>query len=257
MKRRGWALAGLLLAAWLAPFAAPHDPARVHGEVALAPLSFHYPLGTDPLGRCLLSRILFAARTSATLALGVVALALVAGLAAGCAAAYWPRWDSIIRWWIDTTLAFPGTLVALVAAAIFGPGWLTIVFALAATTWTKYARVSRQIALSLRDAVFVDAARAIGAGPFHILRRHVAPILLPPIVELAALGAAQAILSGAALSFLGLGIPAPTPEWGSLIAAARPYTRAAPHLLLLPAAALLLFVYALQSLAGDRDAARD
>jgi peptide/nickel transport system permease protein len=231
----------LVSVAALAPWISPNDPLAVHVHERLSPPSRSYPLGTDDLGRCVLSRLLYGMRLSLGISVVVVALSASLGTVAGIAAGYGGALvDEILMRLVDALLAVPGLVLALVIAGLLGPGAPALVLGLCATGWMRYARVVRGIVVSTKHSLFIDATRALGAPGSYILTRHVLPEVLPSVQILASLGMSGAILSIAALSFLGLGLQPPSPEWGSMLQAARPYLRTAPALMMLPGAAILL-----------------
>jgi peptide/nickel transport system permease protein len=151
-----------------------------------------------------------------------------------------------IEFLTDVFLSLPGLIVALSINGVLGAGMPGLIVALAASGWMRYARVVRGVVLSTRSSEFVEAAIAAGAAPAYVLRRHLLPHALPSILALAPLSAANAILNASALSFLGLGVPPPIAEWGSMLSAARPYMRVAPHLVIVPGLAMTLLIALLQ-----------
>ncbi len=238
------------LAAAGASWVAPYDPSDIVSS-SLAPPSADHLLGTDRLGRDLLSRVLHGARLS----VGGAGLALVCimalGLTLGSIAGFYGQWfDIVIMRVVDAVLAIPTLVLAMAIAGLFPPGLLTVVTALTAVWWARYARVTRALVLSWRDRQCVEAARALGAGDLHILIRHLAPHILAPILALSALEFGTLILSVSALSFLGLGAQPPSPEWGTMINDAKTVFLVAPHTFLAPAVAVTLVVLAL-NVAGE------
>lgn len=236
----------LISVSLVAPWLAPHPPNEAHpGLVAVGPTR-EFPLGTDALGRCVLSRVLYGTRTSLVIGVAVMTIAAVFGSAAGLTSGMFEGPISgIIEFATDVFLALPSVVLALSVNAVLGAGTPGLILALAATGWMRYTRVVRAMVLSTRSAEFVEAAVAAGAGPVYVARRHLLPHTLPTVLALAPLGAANAILNASALSFLGLGVPPPTAEWGSMLSLARPYMRVAPHLVIVPGLALTLLVGAL------------
>jgi peptide/nickel transport system permease protein len=207
-----------------APILAPHDAlvqditARLRPP-AWQPLgSLDNLLGTDQLGRDLLSRIIFGARASLTASLSAVVLASALGVGLGLLSGYYGRLvDQVIMRLADVQLAFPFLLLAITLMAVFPPNLLTVVIVLAISGWVTYARLARGQILSLREREFVAAARVLGASDGRIMLRHILPNLVPTIIVVATVQVAQFILVEAALSFLGLGIRPPTPSWGNMI----------------------------------------
>ena len=249
-------VAGFVLAALLAPWIAPADPTALVLEERLAPPSAGHPLGFDELGRDVLSRLLFGARVSLAVALAVVGLAGTLGTVLGAVAGYrGGRLDGALMRLTDVFQAFPGILLAIALVAVLGPGLGHVVVALVAFGWVDYARLARGQVLQVREADYVAAARGAGVRAPAILWRHVLPNVLPPLLVQASLGMAGAILAESALSFLGLGLEAPTPSWGGMIDAGRGHLVDAPHLAVFPGIALFAVVLGLNLLAdglGDR-----
>lgn len=248
----GGVLAALsVLVALLAPWIAPYDPTAQELERRLSPPSADHPLGRDELGRDILSRLIYGARVSVSVGLSVVVLAALLGAAVGSVAGFvGGRTDAVLMRVTDAFFAFPGILLAIALVAVLGPALRHVVVALVAIGWVGYARLVRGQVLQLREQEFVMAARAAGVPGRRILGRHVIPNLLPALVVQASLGMAGAIMAEASLSFLGLGIQAPTPSWGAMINAGRGHLLDAPHLALFPGIAILLTVMGLNFL-GD------
>lgn len=242
----GLALLGLLLVlVVLGPALAPHHPAAVNPDARLQGPGGVYPLGTDGLGRCLLSRLLHGARWSlgpAVLAMGaVVAVGVAVGAAAGYAGGLM---DTVLMRAVDVLLAFPALVPAVAIVGMLGPGVWHLTVAVAAVWWAGYARVVRGLVLSSRERPYVQAARALGFGSSRIVFRHVLPGVLPSVVVLASVDTGAVILTVTALSFLGLGVQPPTPEWGAMLADARGFLLTAPQLMLWPGLAISLAVIA-------------
>lgn len=209
------------------------------------------PLGTDDLGRPVLDRLIVGSRTSFLVAIGVVALSLVLGVAVGGIAGYAGGWlDLVTVRLIDVFLAFPGILLAIALAAVLGPGLGNLVIALSAVGWVGFARLTRAQILSLRGRDHVLAARALAVPPHRILMRHLLPLAAAPLVVEATFGIASVVVAEAGLSFLGLGIQPPAASWGSMIRDGVAYMLVSPHLVLAPGLALLMVVLAV-NLAGD------
>jgi len=246
----------LVLVAILAPFIAPHDPIEQHLDRRLLPPSWQYPLGTDDLGRCILSRLIYGARVSLQVGAVVVGITALFGTLLGLIAGYRGGVvDEVIMRIVDVLLAFPGLILALVIAGLLGPGLFNVMLALSLVGWTGYARVVRGCVLSAKERTFVEAARALGSSNFHIMFRHILPEALPPVIVMATLGMGRTILAAAALSFLGLGAQPPMPEWGSMLNGGRAFLRVAPHLTTFPGLAIMITVLAFNFLGdGLRDA---
>jgi peptide/nickel transport system permease protein len=262
LRRNRAALAGLLviilliLAAVLAPLLAPHDPNAVALEGRLRAPGDAHPLGTDELGRDILSRLLYGARVSLWVGIVTVALSGCIGVAGGLLAGYLGGvWDAIIMRLVDVFLAFPVIVLAIAIVAVRGPGLTNVLIALALVYWTTYARVARSVVLVLREEDYTWAARTLGATPSRIILRHLLPNAVAPLVVLASLGMGNAILAEAALSFLGLGIQPPEASWGSMLNFGMQFLRDASHLSLMPGLAIFMTVLGFNLLGdGLRDA---
>jgi peptide/nickel transport system permease protein len=246
----------LALAAVLAPVLAPHDPlaTSLDGLTATgAPVGPGpgYPLGADPNGRDVLSRLLYGARVS--LVIGIVAngLATVIGVLVGMVAGYLGGWvETVLMRITDVVMSFPILLFCIALIAITGPSSRNVVIVIAIIYWTSLARIVRSLVLSLKEREFITAARTLGLSHLRIMVRHVLPHLVPAIIVYATLGVASSILIEASLSFLGIGVPIPDPSWGQMIDQGRQYFQIAPWLLFFPGIALVLTVLAF-NLAGD------
>ncbi|HEX4311314.1 MAG TPA: ABC transporter permease [Acidobacteriaceae bacterium] len=245
-----------VLMALLAPLLAPYSPAALDLAHRLAPPTSAHWLGTDELGRDILSRVIFGARLSLTVAVSVVGLSFLLGLIFGGIAGYYGRWIDITinTFLMNAFLALPGILLAIAFVAFLGPGLLNLILALSIGGWVGYARLVRAQVLSVREREFVEAARAVGASDFRIFTRHILPNILQPLIVQAAIGMAGAVLAEATLSFLGLGVPPPAASWGSMLNDARPFLFDAPHLVVFPAIAVMLCVLSFNFLG---DALRD
>ena len=257
MESKHWFYAGaailLLLAAsaLLAPVLAPHDPTRQNLDQDLIAYSSAHPLGTDKLGRDILSRTLYGSRISLLVGITTVALSLSIGLAIGSLAGYAGGWaDQLLMRVVDILLAFPGILLAIAFTAVLGPGLDHVIVALCLIGWTGYARLVRGEILTLREREFVHAARALGCKPSRVILRHLLPNLLPPLLIQATFGLAAAIIAEGSLSFLGLGVEPPTPSWGSMLNEGRQFLLVAPHLTTYPGLAIMITVLGL-NLVGD------
>jgi peptide/nickel transport system permease protein len=235
--------------------AAPHDPLRQDLPHALAKPSAEFPLGTDQFGRCILSRILFGARLS--LVVGVIATAIGAtvGIVLGLAAGYFPRLDALVMRTMDVLLAFPSILLAIAIVAALGPSLGNVMIAVGVRSIPSFARLSRSMALSLKELEFVKGAEALGAGHGRVLFRHILPNSVSPLLVFSSMQVATAILLAAILSFLGLGVQPPTPEWGKMVSDGRAYLMEAPHVSLFPGLAIFVAVMGFNCLGdGLRDA---
>ncbi|GAB7021888.1 ABC transporter permease [Salidesulfovibrio brasiliensis] len=244
----------LVFFAVFAPQVAPHDPDRQHLAHRLEGPSAEFPLGADKLGRCVASRIIYGLRPSLGLAVTITALAGFIGTSLGIFAAYFKALDALLMRITDCFFAFPGIVMALIAISILGPGETSLMIALALPGWPKYARVARSKALSIRECGYVEASRAIGAGPFYILRHCILPGVLPSVVTISTLGIGGKIIHIAGLGFLGLGVQPPVPEWGTMLIKGLPVIEVAPHVSLSAMAAISLSVLAFTMLGeGLRD----
>jgi len=233
-------LAGFVLAGAAAPWLAPHNPAAIDLLHRLQGPSAAHWAGTDELGRDTFSRLLWGARLSLAVSVSVVSVSLALGLAIGGVAGYRGGWvdTALTTFAMNTFLALPGILLAIAFAAFLGPGFANLVLALAIGGWAGYARLVRAQVMAVRDREYVDAARALGASGMRIFFRHILPNIVQPIMVQAAIGMAGVILAEATLSFLGLGIPAPAPSWGSMLNDARLHLFDSPRLVLFPALAI-------------------
>jgi len=245
-----------VVTASFAPLIAPYDPLKANLREMLRPPSLRHPLGTDELGRDILSRIIYGSRISLTLGVVSVGIGLMGGLPLGAVGAYYGgAADLVIMRFIDILLAFPAILLAIVVVSILGPGLYNAMIAVGVAQLPIYARLIRSVVLSIKEKDFVEAARALGAGDSWILFRHIVPNAMAPIIVQATLNIASAILSAAALGFLGLGAQPPTPEWGTMLSKGRVYLRVAPHVTTFPGLAILLTVLGFNLLGdGLRDA---
>jgi peptide/nickel transport system permease protein len=228
---------------------APHDPLdqdvarRLLPPVWLAGGGHDYLLGTDQLGRDILSRIIYGSRISLLIGLLSVVLSLPIGVGVGLLAGYFTgRLDDITMRIADVQLAFPFILLAITIAGVLGPSPRNVILILAVGGWVVYARLARGQALSLREKEFIEAARSLGGGSFRILFRHMLPNVVSPIIVVGTFGVAQMILLESSLSFLGLGVQPPTPSWGGMLNDGRPYITVAWWLTTFPGAAIMLTV---------------
>lgn len=249
-----------ILGAIFAPVLTPY-PEQGRGDPNILekfqPPSRTHLLGTDYLGRDVLARILYGGRVSLSMGLMVVVLAVLIGTPLGAIAGYYGgRWDNLIMRITDMFLAFPPLLLAMAIAAALGPSFTNAMIAIALTWWPWYTRLVRAQVLSLRERHFIEAARSIGVTNFTIIRRHVLPNILTPVLVQGTMDLGSAILTGAAISFIGLGVQAPTAEWGSMISQGRIYFIERPWFA--GAAGMAIFLVTLAfNLLGDavRDAA--
>lgn len=237
-------------AALFAAFVAPYDPNAMDYEFMLPP-SLAHPLGTDDLGRDLLSRIIQGAQISLFVGVSTVAIALVAGLGLGLAAGFYGGWiDNIIMRYIDLQWAFPNIIIAVYLVAVFGAGLTNIIIALSLAFVDDFARVARSMVLSIKQEQYVAAARTVGVSDFRIMWRHILPNAAAPIIVQATVSISYAILGEATLSFLGLGVEADTPTWGLILAEGRSFISRAWWIGVFPGLAIMLTVLSINFL-GD------
>jgi peptide/nickel transport system permease protein len=234
-----------------APVLSPYDPLKGRlGERLRAPSAAHW-LGTDELGRDVLSRVLYGARITVQIQLAAVGIALAVGAALGLTAGYVGRWvDQLIMRLMDILMAFPGIFLALAIIAALGTGLGNVIIAAGIFLVPQFARVVRASVLTLKDMEFVQAARALGQGDFAIVFRYLLPNSLAPIIVQTSLRMATVLLTASGLSFLGLGVQPPSPEWGAMLSNARSYMITAPHVAMIPGLAIALVVLGF-NLLGD------
>jgi peptide/nickel transport system permease protein len=249
-----FALVALLLfigLALFAPLISPYNPNTIDLKNKNLSPSGEHLLGTDYLGRDLLSRILIGAQTSLSIAFGVVLISLLFGTVMGCAAGYYGGIvDETLSRIIDIFLSFPGVIFALTILGVLGSGVFNLILALSIVQWAHYARVMRGQVLSLKRQEFVLSAVTSGAGDFYIIRKHIVPNAIAPVLVLATIDLGHVILSIATLSFLGIGLPADIPEWGSMLSAGKEFIRTAPYQTIFPGLAITFFVV-IFSVLGD------
>ena len=252
MPRLGAALVLLVvLVAVVVPWVSPYDPAFQLLADRLTPPSLAHPLGLDELGRDMLVRIAIGARLSLAVGLSVVAVSASVGTWLGAVAGYRGGWlDQALSRVMDVLLAFPGLLLAIALVAMLGPGLWHVWLALVSIGWVGYARLVRGLVLKLRELDYVQAARALGASRWWIVRRHLVPAVLPAVLVQATTGMAGVMLSEASLSFLGLGVQPPVPSWGTMLSGGRAHILDAPHVTIVPGLAIALLVLGL-NLLGD------
>jgi peptide/nickel transport system permease protein len=261
------ALAGIVvivvtvLLAVLAPWLAPYDPARQFFEgltIEGSPLppSARFLLGTDLLGRDLFSRLIFGARTSLIIGVAANGVAVLVGTLLGATAGYLRGTiGAAIMRFTDLMIAFPALLLAIALAAIFAPSLWIVAMVIAMVNWVQVARVVYTETVGLSERDYIEATRALGAGPLRVVARHILPHLMPTVLVYATLGIATTVMLEATLSFLGVGVRPPTPSWGGIIFESQSYFLSAPWLVFFPGAAILLVALAF-NLVGDalRDA---
>ena len=241
----------IVIAALLAPWLAPYSPnAQNLDHIRSAPNN-QFLLGTDSLGRDLFSRLLYGARIALWIGLLVVTIEVAIGVPLGMVSGYFRgRWDIGIMTLADMFWAFPPLVLALGVVAALGPSLINAVIAIALVSWVPFTRVTRAKVLSLRQQEFVQASEAIGSSSGYVLRRHILSNILATNLVLVTLTLPSALLTAAALSFLGFGVQPPTPEWGSMLNEGRPYLQDAPWIATIPGLAILLTVVGF-NLIGD------
>ncbi|MCB1478191.1 MAG: ABC transporter permease subunit [Rhodobiaceae bacterium] len=252
----------LVLIAILAPIVAPHSPTQQYRDALLQPPVWAdggtatFLLGTDAVGRDILSRLIYGARFSLFIGVVVVTLSLTIGISLGLIAGYVGGWlDTLIMRVMDVILAFPSLLLALVLVAILGPGLMNAMIAIALILQPHFVRLTRAAVMSEKNRDYVTAARVAGAGPLRLMFKTILPNCMAPLIVQATLSFSNAILDAAALGFLGMGAQPPTPEWGTMLAESREFILRAPWVVTFPGLAILVTVLAI-NLMGDglRDA---
>jgi peptide/nickel transport system permease protein len=245
------ALAGALILALLAmvaitaPWLAPHDPLHVHLADALLGPSLTYPLGTDQLGRDVLSRLIYGTRISLLIGFIAVGIAVLVGASVGALAGFYGGWlDAALMRLVDTMLSIPTIFLLLAVIAIMGPSIQVIMVVIGLTSWMGVARLVRAEILSLKEREFVLAARVLGASSFRLITKHLLPNAMAPVLVSATLGVGGAILTESVLSYLGLGVQPPTPSWGNILNEGRVALGVAWWLTLSPGVCILLTVLA-------------
>ncbi|ETT64961.1 nickel transport system permease [Paenibacillus sp. FSL R7-277] len=231
------------LAGLLAPWISPHDPIRVNLAAKLSPPSWEYLLGTDQLGRDNLSRLLYGTRISLGFASLIFAASLGVGLLAGVVSGYSGGWlDAALMRLCDGIMSFPSMILVFGLIGILGPGLSQLVIALMLVQWVYFARMFRNMIVSLKERNFITAARISGSSPWQIMSRHLIPNILPSIVVIGTLEMGWAIMDISAMSFLGLGVQAPTPEWGAMLNEGKSFIRNHPELMLYPGLMIIMVV---------------
>ncbi|HUZ01761.1 MAG TPA: ABC transporter permease [Thermomicrobiaceae bacterium] len=262
LLRNKGALAGaaifvlIVIMAVAAPLIAPYAPYKLSVEDSLLPPNAQHWMGTDQFGRDILTRVIYGARTSVAMGFVAVAISVTTGTVLGLISGYYRgAIDMVVMRAVDVMLAFPGILLALVIIAILGPNLSSAMIAVGISGMPLFIRVVRGSVLSLRELEYLEAARVVGSRDSRILLRHVLPNVLAPVIVLATLGIPGAIISGAALSFLGLGVKPPTADWGAMLSEGRNFINAAWWLSTFPGLAIVVIVMAI-NLFGDgmRDA---
>jgi len=264
LKKNKTAMAGLVVLILIILMAIFADVIGDYTDVAikmdipnrLQPPGSEWLFGTDQFGRDVFVRIAHGARVSLIIGFGAVVISLAFGGIIGATAGFYGnRWDNIVMRVMDIIMAIPSTILALAVVAALGKGVINLMIAIAVADIPNYARVVRSSVLTIRNADYVEAASAAGAGTGRILARHIIPNVLGPIIVQCTLGIGSSILNAAGLSYIGLGVESPRPEWGNMLSEAREFIQSAPHLIIIPGVFLALTVLALNLLGdGLRDA---
>ncbi|RPI03719.1 MAG: ABC transporter permease [Zetaproteobacteria bacterium] len=256
LVRRKIALTGtgvvllILVLALFSPFIATHDPMRLNPAVRLQGPSAAHWFGTDHFGRDIFSRVVYGARLTLIGGMGVVFYSVVGGVAIGVLSGYFRRFGFVAMRLVDVVMSFPALLLALALLAILGPGLANVIIAVGINFLTRTARIIFGLTLKLKEEVFVEAIRSIGAGSARILLRHILPNLMSPLIVQATFTFAFSLLQIASLDFLGVGVPPQIPSWGNMISEGRIYITRAPGVLLFPGIFIVLTVLAF-NLVGD------
>ena len=256
-RQTGWPIlataAAIVLIAIFANVLSPHDPLAGSLRDRLVPpfTTSEFPLGTDPLGRDMLSRLMYGARISLTVGFSAVALGMMVGSLLGLIAGYVGGWpDAVLMRTADAQLSLPSFILALTIMAALGAGLFNVILALSIGSWVRYARVVRSMVLPLRETEYVLAALTIGCGPKRVMLRHVMPNVVTPVIILATLGLGTTIIAESSLSFLGLGVDPESPSWGSMLSEGRAYLDSAWWVAAFPGIAITVTVLTV-NLIGD------
>lgn len=233
-----------ILIAIFAPLIAPNDPTLVDVTVKLQNPSLKYPFGTDQLGRCVFSRIVFGSRYSLFYSFTVLAITLIIGLPIGMISGYvGGKWDTAIMRIIDIFLAMPSFIIVLAIAGSFGTSGKNLILAMSISYWANYARVSRALTLKIKGESYFQALKAGGLSHTRIIFKHVLRNIMPSIIALATVEIGSIILAIAGFSFIGLGVKPPTPEWGIMLSESRPFIQTFPQLMMYPGLTIMLIVF--------------
>ncbi|WP_026672932.1 nickel transporter permease [Alkalihalobacterium bogoriense] len=232
-----------LFAKWIAP----HPPLAIQLDVRLQPPSVEYWFGTDHLGRCIFSRIIYGVQTTITTAIAITLITLLISLPIGLVSGYWRgRADQFFMRVVDGTLSLPDVVLTIAIVGILGPGFVNMVIAIVLVRWANYVRFIRSLAIKAGKEEFILSARMSGNSHLSILRKYIFPQIKKPVFVFIALDLGRVVLLMAGLSFLGLGVQPPTPEWGVMLHDATSYFQLAPHIMIFPGLAILLFVLCCQ-----------
>lgn len=235
----------------LAPYISPNDPYTVDLSNVLKAPSKEFPFGTDSLGRCVFSRVLYGGSNTIFSALIVVSITFIVGSFIGVISGYiGGKFDTIVMRIVDVFLAFPGLVIAIAVAGILGGGIINAMIAIGAISWTKYTRIARSKVFELKEETFIQATRLSGKGEIYIIFKHILPNILPYLIVTASLDIGTVIIEISSLAFLGLSSPLPSPEWGAMISEGKSMIQFAPWIMIAPGAAILIVVV-LFNLLGD------
>ncbi|HWQ42181.1 MAG TPA: nickel transporter permease [Desulfosporosinus sp.] len=242
---------GVVLGGIFAPWLAPHDPTEVALKFKLLAPGGQFPLGTDDMGRCVFSRLLYGTRASLGSAFVVMIIALMIGTTIGTFSAYkGGHIDNILMRLCDIFLSFPSLVIVLVIVGVLGPGLINVMISMILVQWLWYVRIVRSLVLSITSRSFIDAAKVAGTSDRVIIWTHILPNVLPQLIVLSTIDLGSLILHFSGYSFLGLGIQPPTPEWGMMIENGRRFIRSTPELMYYPGILITLVVISL-NLIGD------
>ncbi len=245
------AIAALVVMAALAPLVAPYDPLRINLDALRLPPSWSHWMGTDNMGRDVLSRVIYGARVSLMVGAAAAGVSMAIGVLVGVIGGYaGGRLDAVLTALTDMVMAFPSLLLAIGITVVLPPGLMTVMLALSLVGWASFARLARGMALSFREQPFIEAARASGCSPGRVVFRHLLPNCMPLMIIAGSLKVGSFILSESALSFLGLGAQPPTPTWGAMVSLSRGYILSAPWTVVFPGMAIAVTVLAFNIL-GD------
>ena len=245
-------LAFFLLVGIFAPWIAPHDPLAVHLTHRLSRPSMSYPFGTDHLGRCIFSRILYGVRISVTTAIIVMIITLIISVPISLIAGYIRgKLDTFMMRILDSILSIPDIVLTVAIVGLLGPGLFNMIFAIIAVRWATYVRFIRSLVIKVSKEDYIISARISGNRHSRILRRYILPQIMMPVLTFSTFDIGKIVLTISALSFLGLGSQPPTPEWGAMLNDATAYFQAAPHTIFFPGLAIVLFVFTCQLLGNQ------
>ncbi|ARK30007.1 ABC transporter permease [Halalkalibacter krulwichiae] len=246
-------LLGTILVGLLAPWLSPHDPLSIHVANRLHPPTWEYPFGTDHLGRCILSRMMYGIRTTVTTAFLIMTFTMMISIPLGLVTAYnRGRSDHFIMRLVDGTLALPDIIITIAIVGILGPGYLHMIMAIVVVRWASYVRFIRSLVIKTTKEDFILTARISGNSHYRIMKNYIFPFISSPILIFAALDMGRIVLLISGLSFLGLGAQPPTPEWGVMLHDATAYFQIAPHVMIFPGLAIMLFVLGCQLISERR-----